>query len=84
MFVISEEVKKDKIVVKFGVDVAFDLPHNRIIWDGVVITVKVIDENFIQVGRLLIHRSALQEGGWHEYTFGELGFAHSKSIEPSG
>lgn len=37
-----------------------DLEHNRIIWNGVVIPFKVINEDFIQVGNALIHRSVLE------------------------
>lgn len=68
-------------VYTISIDTLVDLEHNRLIWDGVVIPVQIINEDFIRVGRLLIHRSALQEGGWYEYTLGELGFAQSGSIE---
>lgn len=81
---ITSGYNEDGLLITVSAQVFLDLEHNRLIYDGAVIPVEIISEDFIRVGRLLIHRSALQEGGWHEYTFRELGFANSKGVEPTG
>lgn len=80
---ITSGYNEDGLLITVSAEVFVDLEHNRLVYDGMVIPVEVINQNFIRVGRLLIHRSALQERGWHEYTFGELGFAQSESVGPT-
>lgn len=52
--------------------VHYDAERNLLICNGMVNPFKIIGADFIQIGRLLIHRSALEEGGWHEYDLTKL------------
>lgn len=54
--------------VKYNLTAPF--PH--MIVDGVHIPVQIINQDLIKIGNKLIHRSALEEGGWHEYDLAKL------------
>lgn len=65
----DSEYADGKLVIRATAKVRYNLtasvPH--IIIDGVYIPIKIINQDLVQVGNKLIHRSALEEGGWVEH-----------------
>lgn len=65
----SYEKTEDGIKITATTEVGFHLeaPHPHIVHDGVVIPIEIINRDLVRIGNKLIHRSALEEGGWVEH-----------------
>lgn len=61
-----------KIIATINARFCLDEPSPFIVWDGVVMPVKRIGPDIIQVGNVLIHRSVLEPGGVSVLKIGEV------------